>query len=175
MECCGATTWCDTQGGSWAYGVCKPGGKRVVANLVKSSKLTSKTCYLVNDQGCREDDECCGETTFCDRSGPESQIQQVSAESIRGVCRFYVKKSLDVNRKGEKLSSKTCYGLWSNHCTSSADCCGATTWCDTNGGSWAYGVCKPGGKRVVQTNEELRSTNTFPSSSTVPTTKTQKL
>ncbi len=49
-DCCGATTWCDTQGGSWAYGVCKPGGKRVVANLVKSSKLTSKTCYLVNDQ-----------------------------------------------------------------------------------------------------------------------------
>ena len=71
--------------------------------------------------------------------------------------------------------AQSCLQLWSNHCSSHNDCCGATTWCDTQGGSWAYGVCKPGGKRVVQTNEELRSTNTFPSSSTVPTTKTQKL
>ena len=159
-DCCGATTYCDTDGGSWAYGVCKPGGKRVVADFLrKSSKLSDKTCLNLNDV-CQADDDCCGETTYCD---------DTDGDYSNAVCR----ENHDDKRK---KSQKTCYGLWSNHCTSSMECCGATTWCDTNGGSWAYGVCKPGGKRVIQTNEELKSTNTFPSSSsTVPTAKSQKL
>ena len=170
-DCCGLTTWCDTRGGSWAYGVCKPGGKKVVADLVrKGSKLSDKTCLNLDDV-CQTDDDCCGESTYCDGNDI--------------ICKNYINKAdedddLDLDRdadkqKNKKSSSKTCYGLWSNHCRTSMDCCGSTTYCDTNGGSWAYGVCKPGGKRVVQTNEELRSTNTFPSSSTVPTAKSQKL
>lgn len=118
-DCCSGN--CDTNGGVWAYGICK------AALIVEKEEVVEESCENDWFDGCLTNKDCC--SNICDKNGGVWQ---------KGIC-----KPLPVEvTEHEDIFTGVCREDWYDKCKLDSDCCSNV--CYNNRGKWPNGICRPG-------------------------------